>query len=116
MYRRHRKNWSVTEILQLQREYELLEWSIQEIAKKHERSVDAILHKLEQEGFISSWSDARGYTLPPEVAIEIEKQNIQKIVSDRLSTLRSRNKVITSADISTTPATSTISRRSLLHF
>jgi ribosomal protein S8 len=111
MYRRHRRNWSVTEVLQLQREYELLEWSIQQIAKKHERSVDAILYKLEQEGFISSWSDARGYTLPPEVSIEVEKQNIQKIVSDRLSTLRSRNKVVANS-----PTSSTISRRSLLHF
>jgi hypothetical protein len=53
--------WNVNEILALQREYELLEWSIQEIAVKHERTERAILCKLEAEGFISSWCDAKGY-------------------------------------------------------
>ena len=54
--------WTVNEILSLQREYELLEMSIQEIALKHSRSVDAILYKLDSEGFIDNWNDARGYT------------------------------------------------------
>ena len=54
--------WTVNEILSLQREYELLEMSIQEIALKHSRSVDAILYKLDSEGFIDNWHDARGYT------------------------------------------------------
>jgi hypothetical protein len=53
--------WSVNEILSLQREYELLEMSIQEIALNHSRSVEAILYKLDLEGFINSWYDARGY-------------------------------------------------------
>ena len=53
--------WTVNEILSLQREYELLEMSIQEIALKHSRSVDAILYKLDSEGFIDNWNDARGY-------------------------------------------------------
>ena len=53
--------WTVNEILALQREHELLEWSIQDIAAKHGRTERAILCKLETEGFISSWCDAKGY-------------------------------------------------------
>jgi hypothetical protein len=59
-YKRNGNKWSVNEILNLQREYELLEWNVQEIASKHRRSVQAILYKLELENFISSWNDARG--------------------------------------------------------
>lgn len=54
--------WNVRELLALQREYELLEMNIQEIAVKHGRSVKAILFKLESEGFITNWVSARGYT------------------------------------------------------
>jgi hypothetical protein len=60
-YKRSGFKWSVNELLSLQREYELLEWTVQQIAKKHERSVEAILFCLESEGFISSWNTARGY-------------------------------------------------------
>jgi TATA-binding protein-associated factor Taf7 len=35
--------------------------TIQDIAAKHERTVEAILFRLCQEGFIDSWIDARGY-------------------------------------------------------
>ena len=59
-YKRNGNKWSINEILNLQREYELLEWNIQEIAMKHQRSVQAILYKLESECFINSWNDARG--------------------------------------------------------
>jgi hypothetical protein len=60
-YKRANNKWTVNEILRLQREYELLELSVQEIAERHERSVYAILYKLEAEGFIKDgWSDARG--------------------------------------------------------
>jgi hypothetical protein len=52
--------WNINEILMLQREYELLEMSIQEIALRHQRSVDSILFKLEREGFIENWNVARG--------------------------------------------------------
>lgn len=49
---RHGNKWTTTEILALQREYELLELSIPEIADRHKRSVMSILCKLECEGFI----------------------------------------------------------------
>lgn len=43
--------WSVNEILSLQREFELLGWSIDQIATKHKRTPNAIMYKLDQEGF-----------------------------------------------------------------
>jgi hypothetical protein len=52
--KRSGKRWTTSEILNLQREYELLNLSVQEIAKKHQRSVDSILFKLNAEGLIDS--------------------------------------------------------------
>jgi len=60
-YKRHYNRWTVNEILSLQREYELLEMTVKQISLKHQRSVYAILYKLELEGFIDSWGDARGF-------------------------------------------------------
>lgn len=54
--------WNVNELLSLQREYELLEMSVQEIAVKHGRSVPAILSRLQLEGMISSWPEANGFS------------------------------------------------------
>ena len=71
--KRRGNKWTVTELLQLQREYELLEWSVQQIAEKHQRSVDAILYRLEDEGFINSWSDARGYQMGSDSVVDVEK-------------------------------------------
>ena len=62
-YKRNGNRWTVNEVLSLQREYELLGWTIQEIAGKHERTVKAILFRLETEGFIDSWKDARGFDM-----------------------------------------------------
>ena len=60
-YKRKGNRWTVNELLSLQREYELLEWTVGQIAEKHKRSVEAILYRLESEGFISSWNEARGF-------------------------------------------------------
>lgn len=43
--------WSVNEVLALQREFELLGLTIDEIAQKHNRTTNAIIFKLDQEGF-----------------------------------------------------------------
>jgi hypothetical protein len=43
--------WSINEVLSLQREYELLGWDIDQIAEKHGRTANAIMYKLDQEGF-----------------------------------------------------------------
>ena len=48
---RNGKRWTVNECLQLQREFELLNLSIAEIANRHKRSSKAIMFKLDQEGF-----------------------------------------------------------------
>ena len=61
--KRNGNKWAVNEVLALQREYELLEWTIQEISAKHERSIGSILFKLTAEGFIPSWNDARGFNI-----------------------------------------------------
>ena len=53
--------WTISEVLSLQREYDLLEWTVPQIAEKHRRSEKAILFKLQNEGFISSWDEARGF-------------------------------------------------------
>jgi len=53
--------WSIPELITLQREYELLELTVDEIAQRHKRTVFAILSKLESEGIIEVWSTARGY-------------------------------------------------------
>jgi hypothetical protein len=45
------KRWSVNEVLALQREFELLDWSIDQIAEKHQRTPNGIMFKLDQEGF-----------------------------------------------------------------
>ena len=62
--RRSNFKWTTNELLSLQRDYELLEMTVQEIAIKHERSVDSILYKLESEEFISSRTSARGFVQP----------------------------------------------------
>ena len=60
-FHRNGNKWTVNELLSLQREYELLEFDIQQIALKHKRTVRAILFRLETEGFIDCWNDARGF-------------------------------------------------------
>jgi hypothetical protein len=50
-YTRNGFKWSVNEVLSLQREFELLEWSIDQIAQKHKRTPNAIMFKLDQEDF-----------------------------------------------------------------
>jgi DNA-binding PadR family transcriptional regulator len=59
--KRHYNKWNINEIIRLEREYELLELSIQEIAKTHERTIRSILCRLEKEGFIENWEQARGF-------------------------------------------------------
>jgi hypothetical protein len=60
-YKRSGNKWTINELLSLQREYELLELTIKEIAFNHQRSVEAILFRLEAEGFIDKWATSRGF-------------------------------------------------------
>lgn len=61
MNKRHYFKWNINELIALQREYELLGLTIQEIAIKHRRSVKAILCRLQQENFIQNWDEAKGF-------------------------------------------------------
>ena len=61
--KRNGNRWTVNELISLQREYELLEWTIQQIAVKHQRTERAILFRLESEGIIDSWNSARGFDM-----------------------------------------------------
>jgi len=74
--KRHGKRWTVSELISLQREYELLEWDIHQIAKKHDRSDTSILYKLEAEGLVASWSEARGFDS------ETYKNNISSFIQN----------------------------------
>jgi hypothetical protein len=49
-FKRFRNRWTIREILQLQREFELLKLSIDEIALRHQRTPNAIMYKLDREG------------------------------------------------------------------
>ena len=85
--KRANKKWTTVETLALQREYELLEMSVYDIAGKHGRSVQGILYRLKSEGFITSFADARGYT-SDIVAPYIEaSDNSSVIVNTRLTNL-----------------------------
>jgi len=61
LLRRNNYKWNINELLALQREYELLGMSIQDISVKHQRTIDSILFRLQQEEFIETWIDATGY-------------------------------------------------------
>ena len=50
--KRHGNKWTTPEVLALQREYELLEMNIYDIANKHQRNATGIAYKLYNEGFI----------------------------------------------------------------
>jgi hypothetical protein len=47
--KRFRKHWNIRECLNLQREFELLKLSIDEIALKHQRTPGAIMFKLDEQ-------------------------------------------------------------------
>ena len=87
MSKRHNTKWGVNEVLALQREYELLELSVTEIATKHKRSNKSILFKLTQEGFIENWDSARGFNecnLNADYFSEIN--DTQKLLTSSLQT------------------------------
>ena len=49
--KRFGKRWTINECIQLQREFELLQLSIDEIAQRHQRTPYGIMMKIDQEGF-----------------------------------------------------------------
>jgi hypothetical protein len=49
-YSRNGFKWNINELLSLQREFELLDLSVDQIAEAHKRTPNAIMYKLDQEG------------------------------------------------------------------
>jgi len=45
------KKWTTAEVLSLEREFDLLQMPLEEIAARHNRSVEAIAFKLQAEGY-----------------------------------------------------------------
>jgi hypothetical protein len=74
-YKRHGFKWGVNETLKLQREYELLNLPIEEIAAIHQRSVHAIECKVEQEEFERSLGEDESI---------IDQHHRKELVSDKL--------------------------------
>jgi hypothetical protein len=91
--------WTINEILSLQREYELLELSVQEIASRHQRSVESILHKLYDEQITSVWNEARGYELESQCQeSDIVKPALtESVITDDSSILNERVKNLESS-------------------
>jgi hypothetical protein len=85
------KRWTTAEVLNLQREYELLEWSVQQIADKHQRSVQSILFKLHAEELTPSLYEATGYTN--------EKKTPLAKVATKVSANVSKPKVVETDDV-----------------
>ena len=80
--RRQGNKWTINELLSLQREYELLELTVQQIAEKHERSETAILYKLDSEGLIDSWNDARGFN-SEDYQNDVNKESSSNLEEDQ---------------------------------
>ena len=79
--KRHGNKWNVNELIALQREFELLNMSVQEIATKHQRTEDSILYRIEQEGFVNNNSGTQLKGMVKQVVthfMETRRQTQQK--------------------------------------
>jgi len=89
-YTRTGKHWTINECLQLQREHELLEWSIDEIAIKHKRTPNAIMYKIVKEEFensdlLSSYLFCKKDEQEEEKCVEEEQEKNNDTDSDKSS-------------------------------
>lgn len=80
--KRNNFKWSTNEILRLQREYELLEYDVFEIADLHQRSVSAIVFKLNSEKFIKNVAQARGLNITHEIELDSNDDKESNHTSD----------------------------------
>jgi hypothetical protein len=64
--------WTIPELITLQREYELLELTVPEIAERHKRSVFAIVARLESEGLVEIGASARGDVVNEDASVDSE--------------------------------------------
>ena len=94
-YKRNGKKWTIPEILRLQREYELLELDVNNIALMHKRSPEAIRFKLVNENLVTSFEQIRGYknifsSIKEEVAVEL---SCYRSIKRRRASLSSKQSV-----------------------
>lgn len=100
MTNRANLRWTINETLSLQREYELLQLPVEEIAMLHKRSVKSILYKLQSEEFIDSSEFMKMFNdttsndiVVPSLKYEdkkVSKKNVQKVDTDSSTNLSSR--------------------------
>ena len=81
---RARKVWSIQEALSLQREYELLCLTPEEMAERHRRSVSAIISRLESEDYYTP-----DVLLPPSPVVVISSSTNTENdgLADRMKTV-----------------------------
>ena len=65
--------WTVNECLRLEREYDLLKLSVEEIALLHQRSSYAIMYKLDEEG-IAEFNQLYQQTYPNQEASVVDAE------------------------------------------
>ena len=95
-YRRHGKKWTIPEVLQLQREYELLNMNLVDIAVKHERSLDSIQYKIESEGFVNKSKEFLSMQTATNVIDRADNQQLEMllgIIDKRLSQISYDTKI-----------------------
>ena len=106
---RNGKKWTVTETLALQREYELLGLSVQEIAQRHNRSERAILFKVENEGWerpIDEQTDSTTNELSLEESNEIRIYKLEFAMEELSNTISDIMKFFSSGKSGATSKTS----------
>lgn len=87
MATRNNFKWSINEILKLEREYELLGLSLDEIATAHKRTKCAIFFRLVQEGYLKN-SDYDRLVGRDDDKVQMQKtasKEVNKIISDNRS-------------------------------
>lgn len=84
---RARKSWTITETISLQREYELLGLSLEEIADRHKRSVFAIISRLETEDYYTPGVLPNYNTDNIITSIPSKKMNKTEAMSDRMQSV-----------------------------
>lgn len=93
MYKRANFRWNINEYLSLQREYELLNLSVEKIAVLHERDVKAILFKLKSEGLINASDELKLKKSPKksvdEVVVSSLKSKDDTNIANRVFSLES---------------------------
>ena len=75
-HKRHRCPWAMNEINRLHNEYEIKELTIQQIAQLHDRTIYAILNKLQDEEIIDkSWKGVRGWSWPDNYNTDVNAKS-----------------------------------------